>query len=55
MQYRSRRERAEGRAKLMGILAVVAVIALLAWFWSMGGAEPVTTITEPVTPAQQAG
>lgn len=55
MQYRSRRERAEGRVKLMGILAVLAVLGVLAWFWSMGGAEPVTTITEPVAPTQQAG
>ncbi|MBH9537661.1 MULTISPECIES: hypothetical protein [Novosphingopyxis] len=55
MQYRSRRERAAGRAKLLAILAVLVVIGILVWFWSMGGEQPVTTITEPVTPAQPAG
>lgn len=41
--------------KLMGILAVLAFIALLAWFWSIGGEQPVTTVTDPVVPVQQAG
>ncbi|MDE0933343.1 MAG: hypothetical protein OSA47_07015 [Novosphingopyxis baekryungensis] len=55
MQYRSRRERAAGRMKLVAILAVAAVIGLLAWFWSMGGEQPVTMMNEPVTTAQQDG
>ncbi len=35
--------------KLLGLLAVLVVIGLLAWFYSMGGQEPVTTVTVPVT------